>query len=409
MMRTLFTLVVAIGLPACGGSAPTDLGATETTTRRVVAQFSGYVDAQRGTLVLEPMPATSGNVGVSAAALSEVSVVQDGVAGSGPDDTVELVTESTAIKSGADGCGAFNAFTGLVTLRSFFAAARLENTYVELTRVVPAGHEACNSAPVPPGGEVSDIYGLFAYGTIEAKGVAGDHQSREWKLRLPTSTNFSFVGRVMADVIATRSVTTAFGAGADTYAQGSVPSTNFGASPLVTTRSTPGNASNTYKDYLRFDLSALRSQVDLANARSASLSFVVTGRSGVVTFGFYGLLDGLPADAAAGWSELSLTYSNAPANVGKGTADLTFFTAAPGDAQGNYVTSLGQLSVTNSAAGATLTFSSPALLDLVRNDTNGLVTLALRRVDAAGIIHLYSKENTGGFAPPTLTVVGRQL
>lgn len=409
LLARLRPALLASAIVACGGS-PTAAEAPEAPTGtsgpRLITEFVGFVDAARGMLVLRPQAAAQRSAGVIAQGLAEVNVVQDGVPSAGPDNSVELVTESTAIKTGAQGCGAFDAFSGMVTLRSFFPNSTLQNTYIELTRVTPIGHEACNSSPVPPGLEVSDALGLFAYGTIAAKGGASDHATREWKLLLPTTTNFGFIGRVMADVVSTVAVPTAFGRGADAYGQGSVPTTNFGASPLITTRSTPGNPPNNYKDYLRFDLSAAAAEIDLASASAATLSFAVTGRNGTVTFDFYGLPDGLPGDAASGWAELGLTFGNGPGNAGKGGADLSFFTTAPGDSNGNFLSSLGQQSVLNPAANATVSFSSAALLNWIKSDTNGLVTIALRRGDAAGIIHLHSKENTLGLAAPTLTVVG---
>jgi len=205
---------------------------------------------------------------------------------------------------------------------------------------------------------------------------------------------------LQADVF---TVTTASGRGADAYVQGSVPTSNFGSSTVITTRDGPGNASNVYKDYFRFDLS--NSGFDLANATSVTFSFVtLTARTGT-GFGFYVVPDGQPGDAApstTGWTELGITYDNAPGNAASGTA-TGFITASPGDENGNFLSSVGTLSIDTTVAG-TVSFSSAGLLAAVMGDSNGLLTIALLRTDPNGIVQVASKENTGGYMFPTLQI-----
>ena len=198
-------------------------------------------------------------------------------------------------------------------------------------------------------------------------------------------------------------VTTARGQGADAYVQGSFPTSNFGDSAVITTRDGLGNAANVYKDYFRFDLS--NSGFDLANATSVTFSFVtLTARTGT-GFGFYVLPDGQPGDASpatTGWTELGITYDNAPGNPASGTA-TGFITASPGDENGNFLSSVGTLSL-DTTAGGTVTFSSASLLAAVRGNANGLLTIALVRTDTAGIVQIASRENTGGYAFPNLQI-----
>jgi hypothetical protein len=54
--------------------------------------------------------------------------------------------------------------------------------------------------------------------------------------------------------------------------------------------------------------------------------------------------------------------------------------------------------------GSAVSFSSPVLLDLVRTDSNRLVTIAMMRTDSGGILPLASKENSAGHGLPTLIV-----
>ncbi len=197
--------------------------------------------------------------------------------------------------------------------------------------------------------------------------------------------------------------TTAYGEGADDYVWGGDPTANYGASEQLTTRNNAGNAANNYKTYLRFDLSG--SMVELANATSATLEFTAAAARTGVGFSFFGLPDGLPGDAATGWSESGLDYQNAPGNV-PGAADLGFLTTSPGDENGNYVLALGSLSGVTTSAGGVITFSGSSLLNFILQDTNGFVTIAIRRTDHQGVLHLASKENTADYAFPTLVIEG---
>src|SRR5512141_960692 len=74
---------------------------------RVLVEFTGFADPKSGVLRLEPV----GGNGISSRSSvlwGEVKVVQDGVAGSGPDNSVELVTSSTG--SGTSACGRASSF-----------------------------------------------------------------------------------------------------------------------------------------------------------------------------------------------------------------------------------------------------------------------------------------------------------
>ncbi|BDG05665.1 Ig-like domain-containing protein [Anaeromyxobacter oryzae] len=188
-------LVGAALLTACTRSgAPTQQPSPRS---RVVATISGEVDAVAGTLALgSDERSTSASVSgpYVAAAFVDVPVVQDGVPGQGPANTVELVTERAATVAG--GCGAVDGFEGDIRLRSFYAGYELRNAYVEIVSITPTGREACNSAPAVDG--VSDQYGLFAYGTLAGTGASA---VATWRFRLPDATRFTFTGRVVAEVV----------------------------------------------------------------------------------------------------------------------------------------------------------------------------------------------------------------
>jgi len=203
-------------------------------------------------------------------------------------------------------------------------------------------------------------------------------------------------------VILTR--TTANGSGADAYVRGSVTNSNFGSSGVITTRNSPGGGNNNYKSYFRFDLSGLGLEtLDDNNITSATFKFTTLTARDNISFEVFAIVGGLPGDLAGGWTESGINYANAPGNVESGTL-ATFFTSSPGDENGNYMISLGTISVFNSTVGGVVSFSSSALTDLIRNDANNLVTLALRRTDRGGNVDLASKETLTGSLIPTLEI-----
>jgi hypothetical protein len=181
---------------ASGGCSRSSRPLVTPGSRRVSVSFTAEIDARRGTLLILPQGAASA---APQALLVEIPVVRDGIPGSGPPNTAELVTESVATVP--DGCGiGLTSFEGDVRLRSFYAGARLENAHVEILSMSLTGRESCNSAtPVPVG--ASDQYGLWSYGTLQPSPGAGSAALARWKLKLPDATSFTFSGRVVADIV----------------------------------------------------------------------------------------------------------------------------------------------------------------------------------------------------------------
>jgi hypothetical protein len=173
------------------GCAPSQESApvSERLPQQALLEFTATVDVAAGTVTF--LPDSAGPSG----ALTEQPIVQDGTPGVGPADTVELVT--TAAVQTADGCGTgVWSLDATVDLRSFFASVRLRNAHVEILSMTPTGREACNSALEIPVGH-SAQYGLFAYGNLDTLGMA----TATWRFRLPSSANFTFRGRVVADPV----------------------------------------------------------------------------------------------------------------------------------------------------------------------------------------------------------------
>ncbi len=170
----------------------------------VVLEFEGEVDVEAGTMTIrfaEPLD-ESATPGLATADLTELTVVNDGVAGSGPADTVELVTTSSGVDvTGSANCGTVagghaNCFWGLVDLRHFFAGRHVGNAYAQLTAIT-AGFEAYDDVSNTPLG-LDSTRGLWRYGSLEPAGATYSVGTRRWRFRLPTVSNFTFSGRVMA-------------------------------------------------------------------------------------------------------------------------------------------------------------------------------------------------------------------
>ncbi|HEX8435023.1 PKD domain-containing protein, partial [Archangium sp.] len=207
LLRGLMVLVCALtactenaAVPYANGPMETGLVRKSLRDEAPLAHFRGTVDVEHGTLTFESLAPPKDMArwgGKDSRTLRDVVVVQDGKAGSGPVNSVELVTTRTS-KDGAE-CGASDRFCGEVAIRSFYAVP-LRNVWVELDAMAPeSGFEAYNSSTTVPAG-LQNRYGLFSYGDLEAKG--GSNTAR-WGFNLAKGSgrkSFTFTGRVMAEL-----------------------------------------------------------------------------------------------------------------------------------------------------------------------------------------------------------------
>src|SRR5687767_3946588 len=114
MIRSAVVFLVLAG-SACGSRpdllSPAGEAPPERPRGSPAFEFEGIVDAASGTIEV------TRTFGTSANALQPAEVVQDGTAGSGPADSVEMVTTNI----GTDGaCGFMSSFCADVTIRSFY-------------------------------------------------------------------------------------------------------------------------------------------------------------------------------------------------------------------------------------------------------------------------------------------------
>jgi hypothetical protein len=201
-LRTASFALVCATAVACSGSQPTPAlagrvssGAAPAPSSAVVlGTFRGALDPATGKLTIQTIET------IAPGALTVFDPVQDGTAGSGPDDTLELVTETALpydpVGAVSNGCAAgVDSFEGNITLRSFYTKTTHWNVYIQLTDVT-SGFEACNSSPAF-GGLRNDL-GLWKYGTIGPKGHAAAESSVRWKFDFSAGTAFTFKGRILA-------------------------------------------------------------------------------------------------------------------------------------------------------------------------------------------------------------------
>ncbi|NEO82165.1 DNRLRE domain-containing protein [Moorena sp. SIO4G3] len=181
-------------------------------------------------------------------------------------------------------------------------------------------------------------------------------------------------------------ITTAAGNGADTFIRGGAHSSkNNGTNGQLVVK-LDQNSSYNRKTYLRFDLSELNHGIDDVSLNLTTVNLHNTKGS----IEFYGLNDGVDEN----WSETKTTWNNAPANQ----------TYSPNLFISNQTTYLGKLRAASLAIGDSFSFNSPELLDFIKRDTDGLVTILVNRAEYKSpdsYITFASKESTE-YSPPTL-------
>ena len=218
----------------------------------------------------------------------------------------------------------------------------------------------------------------------------------------------ALVGNVQAGSVLS-TITTADGDGADSFVQLGNATTNYGNSTTLTVKDS-SSGTTTRKIYLRFDLGS----TPLAGLTNTLLDLIVTGHDNGgstlqnITVELWGL-----NDAASGqdWIEGNGGTDNSPAGEivwNNAPANVTSNNSLTSDA-----TKLASIVVTPSVAiGDTVTISNAdstsadAFLNFIKADTDGVVTLILRRLggNSANNLSFASKENAT-YDAPTLTLL----
>ncbi len=215
------------------GAGTAETAVTDVDALRIEYTFEGRWASGEGFTfgplvpVARQAPATSGLRSVAQPGYCAQEVDADGVEGSNPPDTFEIVTDASTffefgpfewtMGAGCDATGHVPApvttnYTpdGVtcadVTVRSFYSVP-FTNVHAEITEfggtsahagyVFPDG----TGAPDPDGpGGILTQYGLWFYGDIDAAGGAGDEATVQWTFRNTDASPFDFRGRVIAEV-----------------------------------------------------------------------------------------------------------------------------------------------------------------------------------------------------------------
>lgn len=201
--------LLACLLPGCSDEAPvapldfTDDPAVALPPNSVVlADFVMHVSPKNKTASIERL--VRGEDGVlRPQSIDDLTLSQDGVEGSGPPNTVELVTNS--YNAGAGNCpsGAGGTWCANVTLRHFYTRP-ISNAFVQVTSIDLANHAAINSDGSEFG--LDDTKGLWKYTAPAATtpGVLGtspnNDGTRDWEFNDPDGVDANIQLRVVASL-----------------------------------------------------------------------------------------------------------------------------------------------------------------------------------------------------------------
>ncbi len=191
------------GIVAPDASTPTPVATAELRSGEVrLADFKGHYDGTQ--FVIDAVtPAAEPVEGFGLMAREQqlciLNIVQDGIPGSGPVNTIELVTESQA-RNGA--CPApYDTVPSLcanVTLRSFYSDRTRTDVYVRLNSLTtPLANPVLNSAASSPG--LPSGLGIWSYGNLGLAASPEAASSRDWVFQT-TGASFSFTGSVVTNM-----------------------------------------------------------------------------------------------------------------------------------------------------------------------------------------------------------------
>ena len=196
----------------------------------------------------------------------------------------------------------------------------------------------------------------------------------------------------------TQNITTAEGAGGDIYIK--LGMTNRQNSLQVKNAERAGGDPHvTTKTYLKFDVSGISNRLaDIDDAGlhlTTSLNQIGSDASTPTATTVY--VFGLTDESLDDWSENQVIWENAPAN------DIT-----SNGLDMEKVIALGSIDIPANAPPDSVSYMSQELVNFIKSDTNGVVTLILRREDTLGAHNLWfkSKEDAAnGADSPTLEIV----
>ena len=198
----------ACALQGCSNEMPAeaiDFGNNESVDPAksdvVLADFVMHVSPKNKKVTIERLVRDQDGV-LRPQSIDDLTLSQDGVVGSGPSNTVELVTnsynEDAACPSGSNGVWCAN-----VTIRHFYTRP-LANVFVQVTSIDLANHAATNSDGSEFG--LDDTKGLWKYTAAASTnpGVLGmsphNNGARDWEFNDPDGAETNINLRVVASL-----------------------------------------------------------------------------------------------------------------------------------------------------------------------------------------------------------------
>ncbi|MFZ4763873.1 MAG: DUF7594 domain-containing protein, partial [Roseimicrobium sp.] len=197
-------------------------------------------------------------------------------------------------------------------------------------------------------------------------------------------------------------LSTAYGRGKDSYIQSNHKAKSFGRDPYFRVKHSSHAPELNRKGYLGFDVSRFASDSIEDAELVLSIEPSDLGFATLVpdsAFAVYGLLD----ESQDAWEENSLSWREAPAHE---AAQAARHLPMPGKA-----VFLGRFEIAQGVSRGTRTVHGPALVELLKRDTNGLVTFIIcRETDETtkdGLAHAFATKESGSNTPPLLRVKTR--
>lgn len=218
-------------------------------------------------------------------------------------------------------------------------------------------------------------------------------------MTLVSSALFAGAASLSAQII---SLTTADGSGGDTYVnRGSINASFDSSEVLLAGSKSGGDNSKVSVPYMKFDISGL---TGLENATSASISLTLADALPVdFTFHLYALPDGLSPSIKEDFDAATLTFQTA--YLGTNGYGISYDNYGLNPNKNPPLVDLGEVTLlSGSTAGTDLVFSDAAILDFLKADTNGIVSVAIRSTTTDTTVSFYSSENLSGGTLPTLSV-----
>jgi ferric-dicitrate binding protein FerR (iron transport regulator) len=197
-------------------------------------------------------------------------------------------------------------------------------------------------------------------------------------------------------------ISTAYGRGKDTYVQNGTRGKGFGKDPYFRVKRSDFSPELIRKGYIAFDLAKFQGQEKtdaelVLNIEPSDLGFASLVPDS--TFAVYGLAD----EDQDTWNEHSVQWQQAPAQPAAKDLKAPKHLPDPGKS-----VLLGRFTIAQGVSRGTRSIQGKALLDFLKQDTNGIVTFIICREtnesSRDGMVHAFATKESGSNTPPLLRV-----